>query len=100
MTNYDELVQRLHITRSYLANHPVHGSWIEASVVERAAKVIVALRADLAAARAIAAEYRSALRVVFFPDHNEREWQSLAECQEWARLECVRIDAALAKEKA
>ena len=58
-----------------------------------------ALAADLAAARAHAAEYRSALRDVFFLDHNEREWQSLGECQEWARLECARIDAALAKDK-
>lgn len=43
---YDELVQRLHITRSYLANHPTHGSWEEANVVEQAADAITKLRAE------------------------------------------------------
>jgi hypothetical protein len=41
-------------------------------------------------------EYRAALRRVFFLDHNEREWQSLEECQEYARRECDRIDRLLA----
>ncbi len=44
--DYDKLVQRLHITRSYLANHPTHGSWEEAGVVEQAADAITQLRAE------------------------------------------------------
>ena len=44
--DYDELVQRMNITRSYLANHPTHGSWEEANVVEQAADAITKLRAE------------------------------------------------------
>ena len=56
--DYDSFVTRLRITRSYLANHPTHGSWEEAGVVEQAADAIVALRSNLAAARADAARLR------------------------------------------
>lgn len=41
-----------------------------------------------------AGRYRQALRSVYFMDHNEREWESLGEVQEWARKECESIDAA------
>jgi hypothetical protein len=51
MTNdeLDSLVARLRITRSYLVNHPTHGSWREGGVVERGIDAITALRANLAA---------------------------------------------------
>ena len=48
--------------------------------------------ADLAAARADAERYRAALRQVFFLEHNEREWETLEECQAYARRECAAID--------
>ena len=50
------------------------------------------LRKDLAAARADAERYRAALRQVFFLEHNEREWETLEECQAYARRECAAID--------
>lgn len=67
--DYDSFVTRLRITRSYLANHPTHGSWEEAGVVEQAADAIVALRSDLAAAQAT--ERR--LRHLLFLAHGSAE---------------------------
>lgn len=46
----DGLLDRLKITRSYLANHPTRGSWYEAGVVEQAVAEITRLRATLRAA--------------------------------------------------
>ena len=60
---------------------------------------LAAARAELAAAQKGAARYRQALRAVFFLEHNEREWNSLEEAQEWARQECAAIDGAIAGSK-
>lgn len=40
------LVERLKITRSYLANHPTRGSWTEARVVEEAIAALELLAAE------------------------------------------------------
>lgn len=71
--DYDSFVTRLRITRSYLANHPTHGSWEEAGVVEQAADAIVALRSDLAAAQALLGEVREWIPYYrWIPDLRER----------------------------
>ena len=104
--DYDKLVQRLHITRSYLANHPTHGSWEEAGVVEQAADAITKLRAERDALAAQLTGYDAAREMLNVQDNKIDTLRAVLDvarsciysldAREIYADELDRIDAALA----
>jgi hypothetical protein len=54
----EDLVKRLQFARSYLANHPTHGSWEHAHSVEDSMAEIESLTAERDALRQDAERYR------------------------------------------
>ena len=97
-----ELIQR-YFLGEYLGDEPWRAEILTlrnaAFNLSQQAERAEAERDALAALLKEAKRYRGVLRQVFFLEHNEREWESLEDCQFWAKQECDAIDAALAAHK-